>query len=142
MTEERRRFTQAERKGRKMAPRIMYSLPEVSDLEELPITSRVDFKFRSGETKTFLELKYREDHNHTEYRNVRIQASKYEAVKRKKGFLLQIFEDSWWLWYLGDTEPCDRGWWSHCEHTVLGDETITDEYVAFDYKDALYFKIK
>lgn len=142
MTEEKRRFLQAEKKGRKMAPRIMYSLPEVYDLEELPLTSRVDFKFRSGQTKTFLELKYREDHNHTEYGNVRIQASKYRAIKEKKGFLLQIFEDSWWLWYLGDTEPCDRGWWTHSEHTVLGDETITDEYAAFDYKDAIYHRVK
>lgn len=142
MEKERQKFTEAERKGREMAHRIMNRLPGVKDLEELPITSRVDFKFCSGNTKTFLELKYREDHNHTEYRNVRIQASKYSEVKRRKGFLLQIFEDSWWLWYLGDTRPCDRGWWSHSEHTVLGDETITDEYVAFSYKDALYFKIK
>ena len=142
MNEERRKFSKAEKAGRKMAVKIMSRLPQVEDLEELGLTDRLDFKFISGDSKTFLEVKYRSGHTHTEFTNVRIQRSKWREARRRKGFLLQIFEDSWWLWYLADLEPCDTGWWTHYEHTVLGDEKITDEYAAFAYKDALYHYVK
>ena len=143
MTEERRKFSRAEKAGRTMARRIMERLPQVEGLEPHGLTDRLDFKFISGDSKTFLEVKYRSGHTHTEYTNVRIQRSKWKEAKRRKGFLLQIFEDSWWLWYLGgDVEPCDTGWWTHWEHTVLGDEKVTDEYAAFSYNDVLYYYVK
>lgn len=136
------KFDKAEERNDRMVFHIMEQLPGVSDIERREEKDRIDYNFKSGGTQTCLESKYRKGHIHTEYRDVRIQRDKWLYIKKNGGFLLQIFEDSWWLWYLGDTEPCDEGEWTHCKHTVENDGKITDGYVAFSYKDALYHFIK
>lgn len=128
-----------------MVERIMTSLPNVFDLERRPRKDRIDFNFRSGDTLTCLESKYRKGHKHTDKvfkDNARIQWAKYKALKEAQGWLLQIFEDSWWLWYIGDTKPCETGLWTHNKSTVEASLVTTDLYAAFDYKDAKYHCIK
>lgn len=136
------KFDKAEALQDPMVYRIMGSLPNVGEIWRRSKKSRIDYNFESGSTVCWVESKYRKGHNHTEYPDANIQLDKYLVIKEKNGFLLQIFEDSWWLWDLSKTAPCRKGQWTHSKHTVLEDDKITDWYVSFDYKDALYYTLK
>ena len=140
----KKKFEDSDCYGRDLAKRDLYNLPNVGWIIDSGLQDRIDLKVESGSTYVPVEVKYRPNDPSTRYKDGRIQKdTKYQAILKAKGFLYMRFNDGiWFLWDLNKTKPCDDGEWTHSEHSVLNDGDITDNYVAFDYKDALYTNAK
>lgn len=143
------KFERDDNKGRRIAKRIIYFLPNVGLIIDNPPKDEVDLKVESGRTYVPTEVKLRESYNEekeewvfhssTDYEDGRIQQRKYEAImNRGGGFLIMIFKDKYFLWDLTKTKPKEYDKWGHSKTTSERGSWTKDDYVAFDYNEALY----